>query len=29
LKLSIPGNVEIVSQTMLDFKDTFVSAATE
>lgn len=29
LKLSIPGNIEIVSQTMLDFKDTFVSAATE
>lgn len=29
LKLSIPQNVEIVSQTMLDFKDTFVSAATE
>lgn len=29
LKLSIPGNVEIVAQTMMDFKDTFVTAATE
>lgn len=27
LKLAIPGNVEVVSQTMLNFKDTFVAAA--
>ncbi len=27
LKLAVPGNVEIVSQTMLNFKDTFVAAA--